>query len=212
MDFYVRLSKEDRLALLEWADWNPDGMLETIFQSMIYALLSYADVPYELIIIVMAQARKHRKDADADASAAAVVDKIQQLELILQNFLHVFKINDTIDADLDMVNISPDVSLPLCSMDIDGAKKDAKWGTVTFLSGVAVGLPAAAAIEVLLDKILGCNMELSLGVFRHLKGNESILVSHLYWIVQNEVKRTPVSESPHLTDAIKFLRRAGLMP
>ena len=212
MDFYIRFPEEIRLALLKWADWIPDGTLETKFQSMVYALLSHADVPYELIIIVMAQARKHRKDADADASAAAVVDKIQQLELILQNFLHVFKINDTIDADLDMVNISPGVSLPLCGMDVLGAKNDAEWGAATFLSGVAVELPAAAAIEVLLDKILGCKMELSLGVFRHLKGSESILVSHLYWIVQNEVKRTPVGESPHLTGAIEFLRRAGLMP
>jgi hypothetical protein len=215
---YLRLSEEKRLALLEHVDWTPDNKLVTEFQSIMYAVLSYGDVPYELIIKVMAQAREHCKDA----SASADVDKIQQIKINLRDFLYYFEIdNDTINTDLDKVSISPNVNLPLCSMDKLSIINDAKWGgAATFLSGIAVELPAAAAgaaaappvIKVVLDKILECNMELSLGVFRYLKCSEMLLVSHLYWIVQNEVNCTPVGESPHLTDAIEFLRRAGLMP
>ena len=202
----VCLSQEQYFGLLgEINCWTGDQSILGLLQLALSVLLSGV-IPYDSMIRIIAQVREHSADADAY--------KFQQIETILQKVLKLSGVeDDKINEDLSILKRNGNSSrgiLPLCEEDLQ-----------LIYAAVARGAAAAAPQDTraLLTEL--CELEKGPGVFCRPTSHQIGDLAQLYEIVQYETracKSTPDSTdlpscaSSHLTDAIEFLRRAGLMP
>ena len=212
----VCLSQEQYFALLGEIDcWTGDQSILGLLQLALSVLLS-GFIPYDSIIRIIAQVREHSTDAE-----------FQQIETILQKVLKFSGVeDDKINEDLSILQRNGNSSrgiLPLCGEDLQLIYAAATCGAAAAARDAAVARGAAAAapqdIGALLTEL--CKLEKGPGVFCRPTSHQIGDLAQLYEIVQYETiscKSTPDSTdlpscaSSHLTDAIEFLRRAGLMP